>query len=101
MQSYYGLVRRGLVPFICSPEDKSGMLHCSDIPPDKKNGTYCTISHPKEVLPSNLSDPLYNDCVDWNNFCNVCRESNENPYLGAINFDNIGSAWITMFQVNS
>ncbi|XP_013929377.1 PREDICTED: voltage-dependent T-type calcium channel subunit alpha-1H-like, partial [Thamnophis sirtalis] len=40
-----------------------------------------------------------NACVNWNQYYNVCRTGDLNPHNGAINFDNIGYAWIAIFQV--
>ncbi len=56
--------------FICSLS--SGMTKCEDIPT-------------KSVIHENY---LY------------CRPSNRNPFKGAISFDNIGYAFIVIFQVN-
>lgn len=38
-------------------------------------------------------------CVNWYQFYNECRAGEINPHKGAINFDNIGYAWIAIFQV--
>lgn len=39
-------------------------------------------------------------CVNWYQYYNECRAGELNPHKGAINFDNIGYAWIAIFQVN-
>uniref|UniRef100_A0A3Q3IQH9 Ion transport domain-containing protein n=1 Tax=Monopterus albus TaxID=43700 RepID=A0A3Q3IQH9_MONAL len=38
-------------------------------------------------------------CVNWYQYYNECRAGEINPHKGAINFDNIGYAWIAIFQV--
>ncbi|XP_061604696.1 voltage-dependent T-type calcium channel subunit alpha-1I isoform X3 [Phyllopteryx taeniolatus] len=40
-----------------------------------------------------------NGCVNWNQYYNVCHPGDHNPHKGAVNFDNIGYAWIAIFQV--
>uniref|UniRef100_A0A4W5JEZ6 Ion transport domain-containing protein n=1 Tax=Hucho hucho TaxID=62062 RepID=A0A4W5JEZ6_9TELE len=43
--------------------------------------------------------PIGGGCVNWYQYYNVCRAGELNPHKGAINFDNIGYAWIAIFQV--
>ncbi len=38
-------------------------------------------------------------CVNWNKYYTNCSAGEANPFKGAINFDNIGYAWIAIFQV--
>lgn len=38
-------------------------------------------------------------CVNWNQYYSSCRTVGNNPFLGAISFDNIGLAWVAIFQV--
>uniref|UniRef100_A0A8C1LVF1 Calcium voltage-gated channel subunit alpha1 Ia n=1 Tax=Cyprinus carpio TaxID=7962 RepID=A0A8C1LVF1_CYPCA len=38
-------------------------------------------------------------CVNWNQYYTRCHTGHTNPHKGAINFDNIGYAWIVIFQV--
>ncbi|XP_040894614.1 voltage-dependent T-type calcium channel subunit alpha-1H-like [Toxotes jaculatrix] len=78
-------------PFICS-NDKNGMRLCQDVPPYTKDGETCSL------VPA-LAGARVNGCVNWNVFYNVCRAGEDNPYMGAINFDNIGYALIAVFQV--
>uniref|UniRef100_A0A3P8RQY9 Ion transport domain-containing protein n=1 Tax=Amphiprion percula TaxID=161767 RepID=A0A3P8RQY9_AMPPE len=85
-------LRTEKVPFICSPDASSGVRHCIDIPPYRVNGTTCTLTAPNESVDAN-------SCINWNVYYNVCQPGNQNPNVGAINFDNIGYAWITIFQV--
>jgi len=40
-------------------------------------------------------------CINWNQYYTECRAGPENPFKGAISFDNIGYAWIAIFQVIS
>ena len=38
-------------------------------------------------------------CVDWHQYYTDCKAGVENPFQGAISFDNIGLAWVAIFQV--
>ncbi|XP_040295213.1 voltage-dependent T-type calcium channel subunit alpha-1H isoform X3 [Bufo bufo] len=74
-------------PYICSSHRDNGMLKCQDIPP--------------KFDCSNFNFPEFgsrNNC-DLNQYYNVCKPGDLNPHKGAINFDNIGYAWIAIFQV--
>ncbi|KAI2642416.1 Voltage-dependent T-type calcium channel subunit alpha-1I [Labeo rohita] len=86
------------VPFICSTTRENGMLHCSNIPKRRVGGADC------ELTADNVTDLVFKDpprqgCVNWNLYYNNCNASEHNPHNGAINFDNIGYAWIAIFQV--
>lgn len=78
------------------------MLRCNVVPPLKEGDIECTL---KEPPPGHayfgLDGPSRNICIDWNHFYNVCRPGELNPHKGAVNFDNIGYAWIAIFQVRS
>ncbi|XP_031167426.2 voltage-dependent T-type calcium channel subunit alpha-1H-like [Sander lucioperca] len=92
------------LPFICSPDGKSGMQRCHDVPPYSINGENCSLAahdYPSAVdgLVSTVAGASANACVNWNMYYNVCRPGDHNPYMGTISFDNIGYAWITIFQV--
>ncbi|XP_030067538.1 voltage-dependent T-type calcium channel subunit alpha-1H isoform X2 [Microcaecilia unicolor] len=97
---YYQVDRVEENPFICSTPQDNGMLKCQDIPPKKELGIECS-------LPvDNNSRHLYgtdtgsrNNCINWNQYYNECKKGDVNPHNGAINFDNIGYAWIAIFQV--
>ncbi|XP_067912589.1 voltage-dependent T-type calcium channel subunit alpha-1H isoform X1 [Heterodontus francisci] len=87
-------------PFICSLPRDNGMQKCQDLPNLKENGAECFLSldsynHPKYSLEMNNTS----GCINWNQYYNVCRTGDINPHKGAINFDNIGYAWIAIFQV--
>uniref|UniRef100_A0AAQ6A5U3 Ion transport domain-containing protein n=1 Tax=Amphiprion ocellaris TaxID=80972 RepID=A0AAQ6A5U3_AMPOC len=86
-------------PFICSTERENGMLRCSDVPRRRVGGTYCSLgaedTHPEMGLHGTEPVP----CVNWYQYYNECRAGEVNPHKGAINFDNIGYAWIAIFQV--
>ncbi|XP_070765049.1 voltage-dependent T-type calcium channel subunit alpha-1I-like [Enoplosus armatus] len=90
--------------FICSPDDKNGMLRCHDVPPYIEDGKICSLAAPHHASAANELVPteagtFANTCVNWNMYYNVCRAGDHNPHMGAINFDNIGFAWIAIFQV--
>ncbi|OXB81907.1 UNVERIFIED_CONTAM: hypothetical protein H355_015104 [Colinus virginianus] len=60
----------------------------------------CTLS--MDSYTPSLYNPDFsskNACINWNQYYNVCMAGDVNPHNGAINFDNIGYAWIAIFQV--
>uniref|UniRef100_A0A8C1LNS4 Voltage-dependent T-type calcium channel subunit alpha-1H n=1 Tax=Cyprinus carpio TaxID=7962 RepID=A0A8C1LNS4_CYPCA len=86
-------------PFICSTNKENGMLRCSQVPP-LKEGVECTLNaSPPGHAYSGLDGTGNNSCVNWNQYYNVCKPGELNPHKGAVNFDNIGYAWIAIFQV--
>ncbi|NXN62268.1 CAC1H protein, partial [Rynchops niger] len=87
-------------PFICSSHRENGMQKCSNIPNRKEYKVECTLS--MDSYTPNLYNPDFssrNACINWNQYYNVCMAGDVNPHNGAINFDNIGYAWIAIFQV--
>ncbi|NWS70598.1 CAC1H protein, partial [Crotophaga sulcirostris] len=87
-------------PFICSSHRENGMQKCSNIPNSKEYKVECTLSM-DSYTPSLYNPELSsrNACINWNQYYNVCMAGDVNPHNGAINFDNIGYAWIAIFQV--
>lgn len=97
MNQYYKHEDREESPFICS-DINNGMLKCSDVPHYKEGDMECNLS---ASLGYTLSGPDTRfGCVNWNQYYNVCRAGDRNPHDGAVNFDNIGYAWIAIFQVS-
>lgn len=111
--------------FICTTEFGSGMSTCADIPPYVNNSRACNgtiqtvqalnrvqsiysnststraASHAASLLSSSFYSPSYSQsCINWNFYYSKCRPSGENPFKGAISFDNIGYAWVAIFQVS-
>ncbi|NWQ89362.1 CAC1H protein, partial [Burhinus bistriatus] len=87
-------------PFICSSHRENGMQKCSNIPNRKEYKLECTLS--MDSYTPSLYNPDFssrNACINWNQYYNVCMAGDVNPHNGAINFDNIGYAWIAIFQV--
>ncbi|NXW45239.1 CAC1H protein, partial [Nyctiprogne leucopyga] len=87
-------------PFICSSHRENGMQKCSSIPNRKEYKVECTLS--MDSYTPSLYNPDFssrNACINWNQYYNVCMAGDVNPHNGAINFDNIGYAWIAIFQV--
>uniref|UniRef100_A0A8B9K6U7 Calcium channel, voltage-dependent, T type, alpha 1H subunit b n=1 Tax=Astyanax mexicanus TaxID=7994 RepID=A0A8B9K6U7_ASTMX len=85
-------------PFICSTNRENGMLRCSSVPPRRVGGVYCQLSA-DNITDHTPKEATHSGCVNWNAYYNNCRASEHNPHNGAINFDNIGYAWIAIFQV--
>ncbi|XP_016896109.1 voltage-dependent T-type calcium channel subunit alpha-1H [Cynoglossus semilaevis] len=91
-------------PFICSAARENGMLRCHEVPPYSEDGKDCSLEAPRQNtaligLSPVVGGASVNGCVNWNQYYNVCRPGNFNPHKGAVNFDNIGYAWIAIFQV--
>ncbi|KAI6076580.1 Voltage-dependent T-type calcium channel subunit alpha-1H-like protein [Aix galericulata] len=87
-------------PFICSSHRENGMQKCSNIPNRKEYKVECTLS--MDSYTPSLYNPDFssrNACINWNQYYNVCMAGDVNPHNGAINFDNIGYAWIAIFQL--
>ncbi|XP_073492514.1 voltage-dependent T-type calcium channel subunit alpha-1H isoform X2 [Aquarana catesbeiana] len=87
LKPYYQVDETEENPFICSKHSDNGMLKCQDIP--------------AKIDCTNFNFPELgnrNNC-DLNQFYNICQPGDLNPHKGAINFDNIGYAWIAIFQV--
>ncbi|XP_072568642.1 voltage-dependent T-type calcium channel subunit alpha-1H isoform X3 [Paramormyrops kingsleyae] len=100
LSSYYKHEDAEDLPFICSSHRDNGMLHCHDLPPLKEAGQQCQLGA-DFASPTHgaLEGASKNGCINWNQYYNVCRAGEVNPHKGAINFDNIGYAWIAIFQV--
>lgn len=81
-------------PFICSQMGDNGMRHCNSIPRLYEEGLQCQL----DMGAFNSTDNT--TCVDWNQYYTNCSAGDDNPFKGAINFDNIGYAWIAIFQVS-
>ncbi|XP_036063425.1 voltage-dependent T-type calcium channel subunit alpha-1I isoform X1 [Onychomys torridus] len=98
---YYQPEEDDEMPFICSLSGDNGIMGCHEIPPLKEQGRECCLSK-DDVYDFGTGRQDLNAsglCVNWNRYYNVCRTGNANPHKGAINFDNIGYAWIVIFQV--
>ncbi|XP_078237435.1 voltage-dependent T-type calcium channel subunit alpha-1H isoform X3 [Pogona vitticeps] len=88
-------------PFICSSHRDNGMQKCSSIPNRKEFKVECTLNLDAYNPGSYSLDLSHRNsaCINWNQYYNICRPGDLNPHNGAINFDNIGYAWIAIFQV--
>ncbi|XP_053440941.1 voltage-dependent T-type calcium channel subunit alpha-1I isoform X1 [Nycticebus coucang] len=98
---YYQQEEDDEMPFICSLSGDNGIMGCHEIPPLKEQGRECCLSK-DDVYDLGTGRQDLNAsglCVNWNRYYNVCRTGSANPHKGAINFDNIGYAWIVIFQV--
>ncbi|XP_056309768.1 voltage-dependent T-type calcium channel subunit alpha-1H [Danio aesculapii] len=98
VSEYYRADETDDIPFICSTNRENGMLRCSNVPKRRVAGADC------ELTADNVTELVFKEaphhgCVNWNLYYNTCNASEHNPHNGAINFDNIGYAWIAIFQV--
>lgn len=100
MRPYYQTEEGEENPFICSSRRDNGMQKCSHIPSRRELRVQCTLGWEAYGQPQAEDGGAgRNACINWNQYYNVCRSGEFNPHNGAINFDNIGYAWIAIFQV--
>uniref|UniRef100_A0A1I8J4J1 Ion_trans domain-containing protein n=1 Tax=Macrostomum lignano TaxID=282301 RepID=A0A1I8J4J1_9PLAT len=88
-----------LADFICAGHESNGMQQCSQINPTVmwlEEGRYITCNRSANINSDNL--PTNTSCVNWNQYYTNCNTTVHNPYMNAINFDNIGFAWVAIFQ---
>ncbi|KAL0197876.1 hypothetical protein M9458_006416, partial [Cirrhinus mrigala] len=95
-------------PFICSLAQDNGIMSCNDVPARREGGRECCLDKDDALHRQALglsAEPLVNGsasamglCVNWNQYYTRCHTGHTNPHKGAINFDNIGYAWIVIFQ---
>lgn len=93
LERYYQTENEDENPFICSQARENGMRYCRNVPTRREEGLECTLDYNYYNNTSNTS------CVNWNQYYTNCSAGEHNPFKGAINFDNIGYAWIAIFQV--
>ncbi|KAG8446311.1 hypothetical protein GDO86_013952 [Hymenochirus boettgeri] len=93
LERYYQTENEDENPFICSQARENGMRYCRSVPTMRMDGLECTLDQYYYNNTSNTS------CVNWNQYYTNCSAGEHNPFKGAINFDNIGYAWIAIFQV--
>ncbi|KAK7174902.1 hypothetical protein R3I93_001952 [Phoxinus phoxinus] len=96
-------------PFICSLAQDNGIMSCNDVPARREGGRECCLDKEDALHRQALglsAEPLVNGsasavglCVNWNQYYTRCHTGYTNPHKGAISFDNIGYAWIVIFQV--
>ncbi|XP_072856230.2 voltage-dependent T-type calcium channel subunit alpha-1I isoform X2 [Pogona vitticeps] len=98
---YYQPEEDDEMPFICSLSGDNGIMGCHEIPPLKERGHECCLDKDDYYYYTSVRQEfnVSGMCVNWNQYYNECRTGNANPHKGAINFDNIGYAWIVIFQV--
>ncbi|KAM4820283.1 voltage-dependent T-type calcium channel subunit alpha-1H [Thomomys bottae] len=100
LRPYYQTEEGEENPFICSSRRDNGMQKCSHIPSRRELRVQCTLGWEAYGQPqAEGAGAGRNACINWNQYYNVCRSGDFNPHNGAINFDNIGYAWIAIFQV--
>ncbi|KAK2097234.1 Voltage-dependent T-type calcium channel subunit alpha-1H [Saguinus oedipus] len=102
LRPYYQTEEGEENPFICSSRRDNGMQKCSHIPSRRELRVPCTLGWEAYAQPQAEGvGAAPNACINWNQYYNVCRSGDSNPHNGAINFDNIGYAWIAIFQVGA
>ncbi|XP_054988486.1 voltage-dependent T-type calcium channel subunit alpha-1G isoform X3 [Sorex araneus] len=95
LEPYYQTENEDESPFICSQPRENGMRSCRSVPTlrGEGGGPPCGLDYEAYNSSSNTT------CVNWNQYYTNCSAGERNPFKGAINFDNIGYAWIAIFQV--
>ncbi|XP_004684410.1 PREDICTED: voltage-dependent T-type calcium channel subunit alpha-1G isoform X10 [Condylura cristata] len=96
LERYYQTENEDESPFICSQPRENGMRSCRSVPTlrgEGGGGPPCVLDYEAYNSSSNTT------CVNWNQYYTNCSAGEHNPFKGAINFDNIGYAWIAIFQV--
>ncbi|XP_012658524.1 voltage-dependent T-type calcium channel subunit alpha-1G isoform X28 [Otolemur garnettii] len=96
LERYYQTENEDESPFICSQPRENGMRSCRSVPTlrgEGGGGPPCGLDYESYNSSSNTT------CVNWNQYYTNCSAGEHNPFKGAINFDNIGYAWIAIFQV--
>ena len=111
LDTYYGQYNDEAV--ICTLEGDQGLFRCASgfLDTYRVGDTKCEGSidlfersgggdmHDKDKLYRSANGT--DECVNWNQYYSNCAPGPENPFKGAISFDNIGYAWIAIFQVIS
>ena len=106
LDTYYGQYDEEAV--ICTTDGSQGLFRCAagfletyrDASGEKCTGgaeLWDGVSGLDQKYSVNGSD----ECVNWHRYYTGCQSGPENPFKGAISFDNIGYAWIAIFQVIS
>ena len=72
-----------------------GMRKCENLPQYTVEGIKCNDT----AKPFQNNTPTNTSCVNWNQYYTVCAAGEKNPFQGSISFDNIGLAWVAIFQV--
>lgn len=85
-----------LVDYICSHPSDGGMLKCENLPEFEYEGIRCNGT--AQMYTNNT--PTNDSCVNWNQYYTSCIPEATNPFKGAVSFDNIGLAWVVIFQVH-
>lgn len=85
--------------FICSQMSSDGMMKCNAVP-----STIATVGGRRRICNESITSfnsSANGSCVNWNQYYSDCRPGFDNPFHGSISFDNIGLAWVAIFQVSS
>ena len=86
--------------FVCSHAQSTGMTKCFEIPKLRKGNLTCELDfYTSRAQLEKYPDKPINGCINWNQYYKFCNVSDKNPFAGSISFDNIGLAWVVIFQV--
>lgn len=95
--SHYQLMTDTEKDYICSLDKDNGMHKCDNLPPFRYGGRECY----GEAIAFSSNIPNETWCVNWNRYYTKCGHGKDNPFQGAMSFDNVGMAWTAIFLVIS
>lgn len=88
--------------YICTTEKDYGIHLCKDLPPFKLDDKHDEQKCFEPAMPGQENTYINESwCVNWNLYYTECRAGKENPFQGAMSFDNVGMAWTAIFLVIS
>ena len=92
--------------YICGHPQDNGMSKChiasepeNHLPHFKYENGLMRCDADAQAFSAN--EPTNASCVNWNQYYTNCAALAQNPFLGSISFDNIGLAWVVIFQVRA
>jgi hypothetical protein len=101
--------------YVCGMPESDGMSRCSSLPPfgyhrggSDRTFIACNLSLDDYRTTAPWMASRWTDidnetswlpCVDWNRYYSRCSAEADNPFHGAVSFDDIGHAWVAIFQV--
>ena len=94
-------VERGWCEFKCDICDKCPITpFCRNVTVSFHRHESTTCNETADLY-SNITLTSNQSCVNWHQYYTDCKAGVKNPFQGAISFDNIGLAWVAIFQVST
>ena len=89
--------------YICSTPEDSGISKChleGTVEHRLPHFVYHELLCNESAIAYSNNTANNDSCVNWNQYYSDCKAGVNNPFQGAISFDNIGLAWVAIFQVD-